>query len=200
MSEKKCRVAVFASGTGTNLQALIDASQSKDYPAQIVLVISDKEEAMALKRASKHGISNIVIPYSDDNGKTTADITIKELKKHDIDLIILAGYMRILHVDLIRAYPNKIINIHPSLIPNYCGKGFYGDRVHKAVLADKCEYSGITIHFVDEGVDTGDIIYQQKIKIEDGETVDSLKAKIHKLEHASLVKVVGEEASKLINM
>ncbi len=199
MKGKKCRVAVFASGTGTNLQALIDASMNDDYMAKIELVVSDKDGIMAIDRAKKHGIDYRVIPYSnEDDGKLTAKQTINVLKEHKIDLIVLAGYMRILHSDLIKSYNGKIINIHPSLIPLYCGKGFYGDRVHRTVLEDKCEYSGVTIHFVDEGVDTGDVIYQQRVKIDDGETVESLKAKIHKLEHMSLVKVVDEEARKLL--
>ncbi len=189
---KKTKVAVLVSGTGTNLQALIDASETmENYPASIELVISDKDGIMAIDRAKKHDIDHVVIPYStDDNGKTTAANIIDELKKRDIELIVLAGYMRILHGDVIRAYSKKIINIHPSLLPLYGGKGFYGDRVHRAVLEDKCEYSGITIHFVDEGVDTGQIIAQKKVKIDDGETVDTLKRKIHRLEHATLVEVV----------
>ncbi len=191
--DKKSKIAVFVSGTGTNLQALLDASEDEAYPAKIELVVSDKDGIMAIDRAKKYGIDYVVVPYSaQDNGQMTADNIIAELKEHEIDWIVLAGYMRILHSNLIAAYHHRIINIHPSLLPLYGGKGFYGDRVHRAVLEDQCEYSGISIHFVDEGVDTGEIIYQEKVKIDKDESVDSLKNKIHKLEHKALVNVVKE--------
>ena len=152
MSEK-IRVAVLVSGGGTNLQALIDKEADGQIPdAEIVKVIASRDDAFALERAAKAGIETAVAREPEQ--------VMEELQKSGADMIVLAGYMKVLPKEIIETYRNRIINIHPSLIPKYCGKGFYGKRVHKAVLEGGEKESGATVHYVDEGVDTGEIILQ----------------------------------------
>ena len=149
----KTKVAVLVSGGGTNLQALIDKIAAGELPeAEIVEVISSKEGTFALERAARAGIPTAV-------AKSQADV-LAELKASGAEMIVLAGYMKVLSPEIIENYRNRIINIHPSLIPKYCGKGFYGIRVHQAVIAGGEKESGATVHYVDEGVDTGRIILE----------------------------------------
>ena len=157
MSEK-IRVAVLVSGGGTNLQALIDKEADGQIPdAEIVKVIASRDDAFALERAAKAGIETAVAREPEQ--------VMEELQKSGADIIVLAGYMKVLPKEIIETYRNRIINIHPSLIPKYCGKGFYGKRVHKAVLEGGEKESGATVHYVDEGVDTGEIILQEKVPV-----------------------------------
>ena len=178
---KKTKVAVLVSGGGTNLQAIIDKTQNGELSqVELVKVISSKEGAFALERAAKAGIATAV-------AKEQADV-LKELAECGAELIVLAGYMKVLSEEIIKNYRNRIINIHPSLIPKYCGKGFYGIRVHNAVIAGGEKESGATVHYVDEGVDTGEIILQRTVPVENGDTPEDLAARVLKVEHVILAE------------
>ena len=177
----KTKVAVLVSGGGTNLQAIIDKVASGELPqVELVKVISSKEGVFALERAAKAGIPTAV-------AKEQADV-LSELKACGTELIVLAGYMKVLSEEIIKEYRNRIINIHPSLIPKYCGKGFYGIRVHNAVIAGGEKESGATVHYVDEGVDTGEIILQRTVPVEEGDTPEDLAARVLKVEHVILAE------------
>lgn len=172
----KTRVAVFASGSGTNLQAIIDA----DIPsAEIVLVFSNNPDAYALERAAKHGIPTEVLDHRNFSSREEYDREIlKVIEPYEVELIALAGFMRILSPLFVRAYKNRIINIHPALLPSFPG-------IHAAsqALEAGVKYTGVTIHFVDEGVDTGPIILQSVVHVHDDDTEDSLLERIHAEEH-----------------
>ena len=166
-------ISVLVSGGGTNLQALIDKVESGELAgAEIVQVISSREGVFALERAAKAGIKGKVIKDTDG--------LLEALAEENTDLVVLAGYMKVLEPPVIDAYRGRIINIHPSLIPKYCGKGFYGKRVHQAVLDGGETVSGATVHFVDEGVDTGEIILQREVRVEPGDTAETLAARVLK--------------------
>ena len=174
-------ISVLVSGGGTNLQALIDKVESGELAgAEIVQVISSREGVFALERAAKAGIKGKVIKDTDG--------LLKALAEEDTDLVVLAGYMKVLEPPVIDAYRGRIINIHPSLIPKYCGKGFYGKRVHQAVLDGGETVSGATVHFVDEGVYTGEIILQREVPVEPGDTAETLAARVLKTEHVILAE------------
>lgn len=180
MSEKT-KVAVLVSGGGTNLQALIDkVADGQLDDVEIVIVISSREDAFALTRAEKAGITTAVAREQQE--------VLKELKASDAEIVVLAGYMRVLSPEIIAEYRDRIINIHPSLIPKYCGKGFYGMRVHKAVIEAGEKESGATVHYVDEGVDTGAIILQEKVPVLDGDTPETLAARVLETEHEILAR------------
>lgn len=185
------KIAVFVSGSGSNLQAIIDACERNYIKAKVTLVISDREKAYALERAKNHNILGCYFGkknYEDINFRYEK---ISELlEDNQIDLIVLAGYLGIIPGEFVKRFKNKIINIHPSLLPKYGGKGFYGDFVHNAVLNNNEKESGATVHFVDESIDTGKIILQKSVKIEEDEKLDTLKEKIHKIEHEILVEAV----------
>lgn len=177
----KTKVAVLVSGGGTNLQALIDKIAAGEIPeAEIVEVISSREDAFALERAARAGIRTVV-------AKSQADV-LSELKSSGAEMVVLAGYMKVLSPEIIENYRNRIINIHPSLIPKYCGKGFYGIRVHQAVIAGGETESGATVHYVDEGVDTGRIILQEKVPVLPGDTPEELAARVLVTEHRILAE------------
>ncbi|MGP1441865.1 MAG: phosphoribosylglycinamide formyltransferase [Anaerovoracaceae bacterium] len=185
-------IAVMVSGGGTDLQSVIDNIENGYIDnARIVLVISSKSDAYALERAKKHGINSIYIGKGnyEDPGKRT-EAVIKALRAVKADLVVLAGYMSVLDSTIIEAFRNKIINIHPSLIPKYCGKGFYGSRVHEAVIAGKEKESGATVHFVDEGVDTGEIILQESVPVLSDDTPETLASRVLELEHRILPEAV----------
>jgi len=185
------KIAVLISGNGTNLQALIDNIENGYIHSEIVLVISNKKNAYGLIRAEKHNIDNIFLSRKlcKNNIEFNRQI-INECKKREVDLVILAGYLKILNQEFINTYENRIINIHPALIPSFCGKGFYGDRVHKAILDYGVKITGATVHFVDKGIDSGAIIIQESIKIDDNETIETLREKVMKIEHKILVEAV----------
>jgi phosphoribosylglycinamide formyltransferase-1 len=182
------KFAVLISGGGTNLQALIDAVESGVIPAEIALVVSDREGAYGLERAKKHNIPSTVLARKAFGSAVARDAElIKMLEEHNVDFVMLAGYLSILTEELIKKYEKRIINIHPALIPNYAGKGFYGDVIHEAVLKNGDKETGVTLHFVDTGVDSGPIIVQERIAVMDDDTLDSLKSRIHKAEHRLIV-------------
>ncbi|WP_129595947.1 phosphoribosylglycinamide formyltransferase [Anaerophilus nitritogenes] len=180
-------IAAFVSGGGTNLQALIDEIEKKNINGKIQLILSNNENAYAIKRGEKHGIESIYIGkknFSDINERNGKIIEI--LQEKNIDLIILAGYMSIIDKKLVRLYKNRIINIHPSLIPSFCGKGFYGKKVHEGVLEYGVKVTGATVHFVDEGTDTGPVILQKSVIVKEDDTIDSLSERVLKVEHEIL--------------
>lgn len=174
------RIAVLVSGGGTNLQALIDAQRRGEIPdGQIAAVISSSPDAFALERAKKAGIPGYVINRKDfaSNQAMTVALT-QQLKELDIGLVVLAGFMYILTPELIDAYPNAILNVHPALIPSFCGEGFYGLHVHEAALAYGVKVTGATVHFVSEDCDGGPIVLQQAVPIEEGDTAEVLQRRV----------------------
>lgn len=191
-TKEKVRITVLVSGGGSNLQSVMDQiADGYLDKAEIVQVISSKPGVYALERAAKAGIPGISIGREEFPDETERDrILLEKLREARTDLIILAGYMSILSPELINAYRNRIINIHPALIPKYCGKGFYGRRVHRAVLEGGERESGATVHFVDEGVDTGRIILQEKVPVEPGDTEDTLAARVLSVEHRILPQAI----------
>ncbi len=177
------RVAVFASGSGTNLQAIIDAEIQS---IQIVLVFTNNPQAYAIERAKNHNIPVEVIDHKNYQTREEYERNIIEvLDPYKLDLIVLAGFMRILSPVLVRAYKNKIVNIHPALLPS-----FPGINSARQALEYGVKYAGVTVHFVDEGVDTGPIILQSIVEIEDKDTEESLLRKIHKVEHQIYPKAI----------
>ena len=178
---EKTRVAVLVSGGGTNLQAIIDKVADGSLPqVELVKVIASKESAYALERAAKAGIETAVAKEQPQ--------VLEELEASGAEIIVLAGYMKVLSPEIIKKYRNRIINIHPSLIPKFCGKGFYGIRVHNAVIDAGEKESGATVHYVDEGVDTGEIILQEKVPVLEGDTPEELAARVLKTEHVILAE------------
>lgn len=181
------KIAVLVSGRGSNLQTIIDNIEAGNINGKIDVVISSRKNAYALERASKYNIDGVYIGKGNftDIDKRNNKI-IEELQKRRIDLIVLAGYMSILSEKLVKLYKNKIINIHPSLIPSFCGKGFYGSRVHEAVIEYGVKLTGATVHFVDEGTDTGPVILQEAVEVDFNDTVETLSKKVLKIEHKLL--------------
>ena len=174
------RIAVLVSGGGTNLQALIDAQGRGEIPdGEIAAVISSSPDAFALERAKKAGIPGYVIDRKAfaSNQAMTVALT-QQLKELDIGLVVLAGFMYILTPELIDAYPNAILNVHPALIPSFCGEGFYGLHVHEAALAYGVKVTGATVHFVSEDCDGGPIVLQQAVPIEEGDTPELLQRRV----------------------
>ena len=176
-------IAVFVSGGGTNLQALIDAqSRGELQNGKITFVLASNSGAYALKRAEKAGIESAVVSRKEYESKEAYDIAVlKKLENRNIDLIVLAGFLSILGSELVEKYRNKIINIHPSLIPLFCGDGFYGLKVHEAVLASGMKVTGATAHFVNEITDGGAIILQKAVPIEQGDTPEILQYRVMRL-------------------
>ena len=189
-------ITVMVSGGGTNLQALIDAIENGVIQnAEIVQVISSNSKAYSLSRAEKHGIKHIVIGkenYPDVVKRTQAILAL--LEEERTDLIVLAGYMSILDPAVIQVYQGKIINIHPSLIPKHCGKGFYGKHVHQSVLDSNEKETGATVHYVDEGVDTGPVILQSKVPVYPKDTAETLAERVLETEHQILIQTVKQIA------
>lgn len=173
-------VVVLVSGGGTNLQALIDAvSAGKVKNAVIKAVISNKPDAYALTRANNHGIASECISPKDYSSRDDfADALLRAFAKYEADLIVLGGYLVIVPQKVIKEYAGRIINIHPSLIPSHCGPGFYGLHVHESVLARGNKVTGATVHFVDEGTDTGPIILQKAVEVMDDDTPELLQRRV----------------------
>lgn len=181
MSQTK--IGVLISGGGTNLQSLIDSIKKGYIKGSIKLIISNKEDAYGLERGREADIESIFINPALYNREDYDKKLIEEFKKRDVDLIVLAGYLRILSKDFVTEYREKIINIHPSLIPSFCGKNYYGQRVHRAVLEYGCKITGATVHFVDENADTGPIILQEPVRVYDDDTIESLQKRVLEAEH-----------------
>ena len=164
------KVAVFVSGGGTNLQAILDAQNDVIRSAKVALVISSSADAYALERAKNHGVPGVVLRDEEDIQRT--------LEEYGIDLIVLAGYMRILSAEFTARWDRRILNVHPSLIPSFCGKGMYGLRVHEAALEYGVKVTGATVHFVNEVPDGGEIIYQKAVDIEPNDTPEILQRRV----------------------
>ena len=187
------RVAVLISGGGTNLQAIIDRLAAGELPhVELALVVSSRKNAGGLDRADRAGIKHVYI------GKENfEEELIKLLDEHEIDIIVLAGFLKILSSDFVSRYPDRIINVHPSLIPSFCGDGFYGLRVHEAALSYGVKVTGATVHFVNEVTDGGKIIAQRAVDIKDGDTPEILQRRVMeeaewKLLPAAVEKVAAE--------
>ena len=174
------RIAVLVSGGGTNLQALIDAEKAGKMPhGDIVLVVASRPDAYALERAKNAGIESVVVRRKDyENPEDYDKAMIDVLRSHDIEEVILAGFLSILGHSDIEAYPQRILNIHPSLIPSFCGKGYYGLKVHEAALARGVKVTGATVHYVNEIPDGGEIVLQKAVEIMDGDTPEVLQRRV----------------------
>lgn len=191
----KARIAVLVSGGGTNLQALIDAQKSGIIKSgEITLVISNKKDAYALTRAQMAGIKTKVIEKK-GNEHFEADI-ISALEDNQTDLIVLAGFMCILSEEFTKKYENRILNVHPSLIPSFCGEGFYGLRVHEAALKYGVKVTGATVHFVNEIPDGGKIILQKAVAVEDGDTPETLQKRVMEQAEWIILPSAVEKVSK----
>ena len=199
----KARIAVLVSGGGTNLQALIDAQRGGIINSgEIVLVISSQPTAYALERAKNAGIDSAVAYKKELGSHEAFEKKIRDLlDEYKIDLIVLAGFMSILSESFTSAYPKRILNVHPSLIPSFCGEGFYGLRVHEAALAYGVKVTGATVHFVNEIPDGGEIVMQKAVEIEEGDTPEILQRRVMeraewKILPAAVEKVSAEIISK----
>ena len=213
MSDRYVKIAVLVSGGGTNLQALIDAqTRGELHSGRIELVISNKEGAYALERAKKAGIETLTVikkkpqdaatPVTGTGGKTPQqdfeERLIAALDEHGIELIILAGFMSILSADFTKRYPERIINVHPALIPSFCGKGFYGLKVHEAAREYGVKITGATVHFVNEIPDGGRIIAQKAVDILDGDTPEILQKRVMEQAEWILLPKAAEQVSSEI--
>lgn len=197
MANEKLNLAVFISGSGSNLQALIDACAAADFPAQIALVLSNNPEAFGLKRAQKACLPTVIVNHRDFKSREEFESKISDvLRTHPIDLICLAGFMRILTPEFVSKWANRIINTHPALLPRHGGKGMYGEYVHKAVLAAGDRESGPTIHYVTAGVDQGPIILQRKVPVLPDDTVETLASRVLEQEHIAYPEAIRLLAQK----
>lgn len=195
MPGKKAKIAVLVSGGGTNLQALIDAeAKGVIKSGEIAIVISNNPGAYALERAQKAGIETAVVLKKELGSAEAFEQRIKDLlSEHGIDLIILAGFMSILSENFTKAYPRRIINVHPSLIPSFCGKGFYGLHVHEAALAYGVKVTGATVHFVNEVPDGGEIIMQKAVAIRENDTPETLQKRVMRLAEWKILPASAEK-------
>ena len=198
--KSKANIAVLVSGGGTNLQALIDAQTSGIINSgEITLVIANNPGAYALERAAKAGIKTAVYTKKECGSQKAFEEAIKSaLAENDIDIIVLAGFMSILSESFTSAYPKRIINVHPSLIPSFCGKGFYGLRVHEAALEYGVKVTGATVHFVNEVPDGGEIIMQKAVEILPGDTAETLQKRVMENAEWKILPLSVEKVSKEI--
>lgn len=194
----KTKIAVFVSGGGTNLQALIDAQKSGILQSgEIALVLASNHKAYALTRAAENNIPSAVVVRKEFDSQLAYEEKVKEvLKEHGIELIVLAGFMSILSENFTSAYPKRIINIHPSLIPSFCGKGYYGLKVHEAALAYGVKVTGATVHYVNEIPDGGEILLQKAVEVKDGDTPEVLQRRVMEEAEWILLPRATEQVSK----
>lgn len=195
----KIKIGVLGSTKGTDLQAVIDAIEKGDLDAEIVLVLSNKEDAFILERARKHNIPTKFVNPKEFGSRDEFDQVLREeMGKASVELVLLIGYMRIVGKEICQAYRNKIMNIHPSLLPKYSGG--MDTNVHEEVLKNQDEETGCTLHFVTEKVDEGPIIMQQKVPVGENDTVDSLKGKVQKAEQELIIKAIKLFSEGKINI
>lgn len=192
------KLAVLVSGGGTNLQAIIDAIDKKTITnAEISVVISNNASAYALERAKQHGILGICVsPKAYDTREAFNEALLKTIQSYEPDLVVLAGCLVVIPEIMVKAYPNKIINIHPALIPSFCGTGYYGLKVHEGVLKRGVKVTGATVHFVDEGTDTGPIILQKAVEVKQDDTPEILQRRV--MEEAEW-KIMPEAINLIVN-
>ena len=197
---KKARIAVFVSGGGTNLEALLKAQEAGSIPhGEIVLVCASNETAYALTRAANHGVPGVAVPkkkLSQDEFEAALN---EHLKEHRIDLIVLAGFLSILSEDFVNQWPDRIINIHPSLIPSFCGKDYYGLRVHEAALEKGVKVTGATVHIVNEIPDGGRILLQKAVEIQPDDSPEGLQRRVMEQAEWILLPQATEMLSKQIS-
>lgn len=190
-SEKAAGLAVFVSGSGSNLQALLDATRAGILSAKIVLVVSNRRDAYGLERAANAGIPTFVFKAKKyGSAEKAGEVLLAKLRERGADYIALAGYLRLLPPAVVKAYRNRIVNIHPALLPKYGGKGMYGHFVHEAVLAAGDKESGVSIHLVDEIYDHGKVLEQVKVPVMPDDTPDDLAARVLKQEHKIYARVL----------
>jgi len=191
MNDSKARLAVFISGGGTGLQSIIDASARGELSADVAWVVSSTKKAYGLERAAKVGIESFVFrPKKYSTPEDAVEYLLAQLKQRHIDYIALAGYLRLVPMNIIQAFPRRILNIHPGLLPKYGGKGMYGHFVHEAVLASGDKESGPTVHLVDEIYDNGSILEQVRVPVLEDDTPDTLAARVLKEEHKLYPRVI----------
>lgn len=191
-------IVVFASGSGTNFQAIIDAVEGGQISAQITGLIASKTGIRAIERAKNHGIPYRVLKDRDfSNFEDYNKALLEQLKEWEAALLVLAGYVKKIPAEVIRHYDGRILNLHPSLLPKYGGKGYYGNRVHEAVISNRETESGVTIHLVNENYDDGPILAQEKIIVKPGETPRELAERIHELEYKLYPRVIGEVVKEI---
>jgi len=194
---KRLKIGVLASGGGTNLQSIIDRSLDGSLLGDIVVVISNNSCAMALERARKHGIDALHISAVTEGSDEGVDMRItREMRSRGVDLVVLAGYMKMIGTELLKAYPGKIINIHPALLPKFGGKDMYGMRVHTAVIAAGEKESGPTVHIVDNQFDHGPILSQEKVPVLPDDTPETLQKRVLEREHAILPGTINKIAEE----
>jgi phosphoribosylglycinamide formyltransferase-1 len=189
-------IAIFASGTGTNAENIIKYFSNRNT-AKVSLVLSNKRHAEVLKRAEAHNIRTVFFEYKEfyNTGKV-----LRYLSLYKIDFIVLAGFLWLVPESILEQYPDRIINIHPALLPSYGGKGMYGDAVHKAVIESRDKESGITIHYINKLYDKGDIIFQSRVKVDPSDTPALLAEKVHALEYVHYPKIIEDLVVKLPDM
>ena len=194
-------IAVFVSGGGSNFRAIHKQTLNGNIPGEIVLVVSNNPNCGAINYAEENALSTCIVNNTPYSIPDTRDYTLLQaLLKAEIDLICLAGYMKLLPQNIVQQYKNKILNIHPALLPDFGGKGFYGMKVHEAVLKSGAEYSGVTVHFVDEKYDHGPIISQRKVKVLNTDNAEILAERVLKVEHELYPEVVKASCENRIIM
>ena len=196
----KARIAVFVSGGGTNLEALLNAQERGDIPhGEIVLVCASNESAYALTRAANHGVPGVAVPKKQMTQEAFESALNEKLTEYRVDVIILAGFLSILSADFVNQWPDRIINIHPSLIPSFCGKGMYGLKVHEAALARGVKVTGATVHLVNEIPDGGRILLQKAVDILPGDTAEVLQRRVMEQAEWVLLPQAAEMLCKQIS-
>ncbi len=195
----RARIAVFVSGGGSNLQSIIDNCADGTIPGEVVLVVSNKKKAFGLERAAKAGIDTLVHKRKKfPNGNAADEFLLFELKKRDVDLIALAGYLKMVAPKIIEEFRGRIVNIHPGILPEYGGKGMHGLNVHRAVIKAKATESGVTIHLVDEIYDHGEILAIEKVPVMPEDLPEELASRVLKVEHSLYPRVIKKLAEQLI--
>lgn len=192
------KIAIFASGSGTNAEAimrLFEDSPAARSVAEVALILSNKADAYVLQRAAAHNVPTVC--FTGAQLRSQPDVVLHKLQQYNIDFIVLAGFMLLVPHEIVTAYGGRIVNIHPALLPLYGGRGMYGSHVHQAVIADGAKVSGITIHFVNESYDKGDVILQAQCDVARDDTADTLAQKIHALEHEYYPKTILDTINKL---
>ena len=199
--QNRCRVAVLVSGGGTNLQAILDSARTGGIPhGEIVLVVSSKPDVHALERAAAAGVPSAVVdrPKYETSEKFDAAL-LRQLKKYQVDMVVLAGFLCILGKKFIKTYPNRILNVHPSLIPSFCGPGMYGLKVHEAALTKGVKVTGATVHYVNEECDGGEILLQRAVEVRPGDTPEILQQRVmERAEWQLLPRAVEIVAAKIV--